>query len=404
MTINSLFKKRKGLYYKNLLKYSQYIFNDHFSLVLFFIIGAGGYAYSNYLDTLSPGNIQSLIGLLFLYFFLSVIGSVTLVVEEADQLFLLPKEEKFYSILKEAVFKSYLTSLVPVAFVTFITFPILAQVSGTTVEEGLFLFLGLASLKWFIFLLKIYPYFFQNEEKYQKYKYVLYLLIFIAIMNLNFINIIVTACILLFLAIISFYFFYTEKIYFDHSLKWEAMIEIEEARLHTLYRFIELFTDVPQMDTKVKRLSVLDQPLHSLSMRYPEAPYYYLIRMVARNTEYSLLVLRLTIIGSFFIYLMESYLLSVIFTVIFVYILGFQLISLVKEIDRLPQFQLYPITEKNKVDSSLRLINQLLLFMIIFFTMSSFLNLGAVGLTVLPIGLLFAYLFSYYYVPFRLQE
>lgn len=404
MTIKSLFKKRKLLYYKDLAKYSRYIFNDHFSLVLFFIIGAGGYAYSNYLDTISSGSVQPLIILLFVYFFLSLMGSVTLVVEEADQVFLLAKEEEFYPILKEAVIKSFLQSLVPVAFVTFITFPIFAQTSGSSILEGLLIFLALASLKWLNLLVKIYPYFFQSEEEHQKYKYIIYIISFFAIISLNLITITGTAISLMFIAITSVYLFFTEKIYFEHSLKWDAMIEIEEARLHTLYRFVELFTDVPHMDTTIKRLGGLDRLLHSLSVRYPEAPYYYLLRMVARNTEYSALVLRLTIIGGVLIYSMDSYLFSVIFTLVFQYILGFQLISLVKEIEKVPQFQIYPISDKNKVDSSLYLINQLLLFMTIIFTISTTLNLGVIGITVLPVGILAAYLFSYYYVPLRLEE
>lgn len=404
MTIKSLFKKRKVLYYKKLLKYFQYVFNDHFSLVLFFVIGAGGYAYSNYLESLSYGDAQPLIILLFVYLFLVLTGSVTLVVEEADQLFLLPKEEEFYPILKGAVIKSYLQSLIPVALVTFITFPIFAQTSGTNIIEGLLIFIGLASLKWGSLLVRIYPYFFQSNEKHQKYQYGLYFLSLVGLISLNFITIKGTAFVLLLAAITNFYLFFSEKIYFDHSLKWDAMIEMEEARLHTLYRFIELFTDVPNMDTAIKRLSGLDSFLHSLSGRYPEAPYYYLLRMVARNTEYSALVFRLTIIGGVIIYTMESYLFTVLFSLIFIYILGFQLISLVKEIEKVPQFQIYPITNKNKIDSSLYLINQLLLFMSAVFTISSTINLGAIGITVLPIGFLAAYLFSYYYVPYRLQE
>ncbi len=404
MTIKSLFKKRQALYYKELLKYFQYIFNDHFSLVVFFLIGGGGYAYSNYLDSLSSGNLQPLMILVFIYFFLVLMGSVTLIVEEADQLFLLAKEEEFYPILKGAVFKSYLQSLVSIALTTFITFPIFAQTSGATVVEGFLIFLALASLKWLSLLVKIYPYFSQSEEAYQKYKYILYFITLVGIVSLNFLTITGTAFILSIVAVVSLYLFYAEKIYFDHSLKWEAMIEIEEARLHTLYRFIELFTDVPHMETTIKRLNGLDSLLIALSKRYPEAPYYYLLRKVARNTEYSALVFRLTIIGSVFIYAMESYWFSILFTLLFIYILGFQLISLVKEIDRVPQFQFYPVTEKKKVDSSLYLINQLLLFMTAFFTISSILNRGIVGMTVLPIGILAAYLFSHYYVPFRLQE
>lgn len=404
MTLKSLFKKRKTLYYKELLKYFRYIFNDHFSIVLFFIIGSGGYAYSNYLEEISYGNVQPILLLVFVYFFISITGSVTLVVEKADQLFLLPKEEDFYPILKNAVVKSYVQSLIPLSLVSFITFPVFALTKEATIVEGFLLFFILASLKWLNLLMKIYPYFFQNNKEYQKYKGILYFVTFLAIFSMSFVTIAGTAVITIILAMISMYLFFKEKVYFDHSLKWSAIIEAEEARLHKLYRFIQIFMDVPHMDTNIRRLSGLDKLLEWFSASYPKAPYYYLLRMIVRNTEYSLLVLRLTIIGSLLLFLMDSYLLSVIFLLLFIYILGFQLISLVKDIERVPQFQTYPITKKVKIDSSLYLINQLLLFMTIFLTVSSTINLGAIGITFLPIGIFASYVFSYFYVPFRLKE
>lgn len=404
MTIKSLFQKRELLYYKKLLKYFRYIFNDHFSLVLFFMIGAGGYAYSNYLETITSGSVQPLFFLLLAYYFFTTRSSVTLVVEEADEIFLLAKEEEFYPILKGAVIKSYLQSLIPLALLTFITFPIIVQVKEATVAEGILLFLGLASLKWLNLLVKIYPYFYQSNEDYQKYKIAMYLVTLITIYSMNFIIINITALVAVFFAVGGVILFLTGRIYFDHLLKWDTMINIEEARLHKLYRFIQIFMDVPHMETNIRRLSSMDKLLDWFSLRYPQAPYYYLIRTVIRNTEYSLLVLRLTVIGVFFLIVTNSYLFSVGLTLIFIYMLGFQLISLVKVIDTVPQFQFYPLTTKEKTKAALRLINQLLLLMTLFFTLSTIFNLGATGLTVFPIGALAAYIFSYFYVPTRLEE
>ena len=53
MTLNNLFSKRRTRYVKEMMKYGRLIFNDHFVLLLFLLVGAGGLAYSDYLDTLT---------------------------------------------------------------------------------------------------------------------------------------------------------------------------------------------------------------------------------------------------------------------------------------------------------------------------------------------------------------
>lgn len=404
MTLKSLFKKRNKLYYKNLLKYLRYIFNDHFSLVLFFLIGAGGYGYSNYLEGLSEGNIQARLFLLIIFFFISIKTSFKLVVEDADQVFLLAKEEDFYPIFKEEMIKSYFQSLLPVAFLIFITYPIFTVTTGGTKIEGILLFLALVSLKWLNLVLKIYPYFYQNQMKHHKYSWFMYGLTFLVISSMLFLKIKTIALLVFLFALLVMYLFLKGKIYFNHLLKWDVMIAAEEARMNRLYRFIAVFVDVPQVDSGMMRLSFLDYPLERLSKIYPKAPYYYSVRTVVRNKEYRSLILRLTIIASLFLSMTESYLLSFVFTLFFIYILGFQLITLVQNIKDLPQFKISPVTEKNKTDSALYLINQILIFMGIVIGVTTTVNLGWQGLSLFPVALAASYLFSYYYIPYRLKS
>lgn len=404
MTLKSLFKKRNKLYYKKLLNYLRYIFNDHFSLVLFFLIGAGGYGYSNYLENLSKGNIQARLFLLIAFFFISIRTSVKLVVEDADQVFLLAKEEDFYSIFKQETLKSYFQSLIPIAFLIFITYPIFSVTTGGARVEGILLFLALVSLKWLNLVLKIYPYFYQNQMKYDKYRWFMQGLTFFVISSILFLKIKAIAILILLLALLTMYLFIKEEIYFNHLLKWDVMIAAEEARMNRIYRFIAVFVDVPQVDSGLKRLSFLDYPLEQLSKIYPKAPYYYSVRTVIRNKEYRSLILRLTIIASLFLSMTDSYLLSFVFTLFFIYILGFQLIALVQTIKDLPQFKINPVTEKDKIDSALYLINQILIFMGIVIGITTTVNLGWRGLSLFPVALLASYLFSYYYLPYRLKS
>ncbi len=44
----------------------------------------------------------------------------------------------------------------------------------------------------------------------------------------------------------------------EKGLDWEKMVHVEEQRLHQIYQFINLFTDVPEITAKVKRRRYLD--------------------------------------------------------------------------------------------------------------------------------------------------
>lgn len=404
MTLKSLFKKRKQLYYKKLLKYLRYIFNDHFSIVLFFLVGAGGYAYSNYLENLTAGNHLSGFFLLILFFLLSIKNSVKLIVEAADQVFLIAKEEKFYPILKKEVIKSYLQSLITIIVLVFISYPIFVITRNFGKSEGILLFLTIASLKWLNLMVKIYPYFYSKEKTYQKYRLIMQTFTFIILAMVIFIDVKIFSLISLFLAFFLFYLFLKEKIYFNHLLKWNQMIDEEQSRLNKLYRFIAVFVDVPQVTSGVKAFPFLNPIINKMTKAYPKAPYYYSLRMVIRNTEYRSLIIRLNLLAIFILSITPSYILSFVFVIFFIYLLGFQLISIVQMNQSVQQFKIYPVSEKDKVDAALYLINQILILMAIVLGITGTINLGWLGLSFFPLGVLVCYLFSYYYVAYRLKS
>lgn len=403
MTIESLFKKRRKLYYKELLKYLRYIFNDHFSLVLVFLIGAGGFAYSNYLEDLTNGDLQAKFVLLVLYFILSIYVSISLIVEPADKLFLLAKEEDFYPVFKKIIMQSYLQSLILIALIVFISYPVSSVIMAVSRLEGVFIFLTLAGLKWLNLLIKMYPYFHQNKKKYQLINWIIKLFTIVVVALMIFVNIKIIAFLILVLTFFSMYLFLKGEIYFNHSLKWDVMIEAEEARMNRMYRFISVFVDVPTIESRTKRLSFLDYPLERLSKIYPKAAYYYAVRLVTRDSEYHRLILRLTLLASLFLWMIDSYRITVIFSLLFIYLLGFQLISLVPKIKELPQLKLYPVSEQEKVQSVIYLINQILICMGIFMMIVYLISDGWIGVTLLPINILASYLFSYHYIPRRLK-
>ncbi len=70
------------------------------------------------------------------------------------------KEEEFYPMFKKESVMSYFQSLLPVALLVFISYPILLITMETSFVEGILIFLSISALKWFNLMVKIYPYFY----------------------------------------------------------------------------------------------------------------------------------------------------------------------------------------------------------------------------------------------------
>jgi len=404
MTLEKLFKKRRTNYIKELLKYARIVVNDHFVLILFILLGAGGFAYSNYLETLSLGMFSPRILVAILFFIVTSTGSLTLLLEPADKIYLLPKEREFQDVFKKLTYRSYLESLISVALVTVVTFPIFVATFNAETIDVLFIFLALSCLKWLNYLVKIAPFFENNPARNRKKQLVFAGVKLITIVSLAFINIKITAVIITGLVLYTVYLFATNKIYSDQVIKWETMIQAEEKRRQRLFRFIGMFTEVPKIETSIKRLPWLDGVLDSLSKRTQNAPYYYVLRLAARNTDYSMLVIRATIVGSILLLLTANLTISVVLLLLFLYIIGFQLITLVDQVKRTPQFQIYPIMPTAIERAVIKFIFQILNGVNIILTISAIISLGLIGLSLLPIGILMSYLFSYVYTPRRLKR
>lgn len=399
MTLKELFKKRSRQYLKDLTKYTKIIVNDHFVLLLFILLGAGGFAYSEYLNALQMGMAEPRLLLLLLYFIVTSSSSVRLLLEPADQIFLLPKEQAYKKIFKQSVIQSFLTSLISLGVLTVVTFPVLVATLSVEIIDMFLLFIVLASLKSWS-LLQLIQRFFETKT-YSKWLFLVAR--GFVLLSLLFFTIRLTSFFVFILTIFLVYQFYTNTLKQSVPFKWDVMIETEEKRMQRLYRFISMFVNVPNIQTNIKRLAWLDKALAWLSSKQPNAAYYYVLRLVARNTDYSLLIVRVILVGAILLLVTNSFVISTLLVILFLYVVGFQLLPLAQEMERLPQFQMYPIEAALKSMSVFRLVFQILVIVNIFLAFATIFNLGWNSFGILLIGLLFAYIFSFVYAPRRVK-
>lgn len=108
------------------LKYLRYVFNDHFVLVIMFLIGFLAYQYADFLKKLPahwlPGYVIAVLVSIMVLFF----GQLATFVERADQQFLLAKEKAVQAYLKNAVKKSLVFPAVVIVLMTFIIRPLIS--------------------------------------------------------------------------------------------------------------------------------------------------------------------------------------------------------------------------------------------------------------------------------------
>ena len=86
-------QKRKAIFRNQCLKYSRYVFNDHFVLFLLIFLGFLAVQYSQFLRSLPEDKSLLLLVLVLAPFLLLPVGSIATYVEKPDMIFLLVKEE-----------------------------------------------------------------------------------------------------------------------------------------------------------------------------------------------------------------------------------------------------------------------------------------------------------------------
>lgn len=396
-----LWRERAGLRVKDLGSYLRYIFNGHLVIVLLFLLGAAGYYYQNWLKGLSAGFPAEMIMALCFGLFLTYSPVYNLLLP-ADQIFLLPLENKmrsyFYrSGIVSLIFQGYVLLLLLAAFM-----PMYAMVNGGSFKMFFPFILILLALKaWNIAVAWRIQYFIQVSvhKSDSAVRFVI---------NTTFAFLLFKQAHPLFLLLIAlvmaFYYRFFSVRTKKSSLKWDLLISQEEKRMNVFYRIANLFTDVPKLKDTVNRRKWLDFLLRPIVYSHDNAYQYLLSRTFLRSGDYFGLFIRLTIIGGVAMYFLSYGIGEIIFAVLFMYLTGFQLLPLWNHHQMKLWIDLYPVSAKAKAQAfyhllMLILITQAFIFAILIFLKGEWL----MAIIELLTGSGFSYIFIYGYSKKRLK-
>jgi ABC-2 type transport system permease protein len=329
----ALFKKRQNKWWAQNLKYLRYVFNDHFVLVLLFLIGFLAYQYAQVIETLPEHWLPRYFIAVMVSILTMLIGRLATFVERADQQFLLAKEQMVQSYLRHAVRQSLFLPILVILMTLLVLSPLVSLPFPFLVIWGIVLI----AVK-YVLLVKKSQTFIKNG-----------------------------------------------------LLQWRELISYEEKRQTVILKVFSQFTDVKGLHQSAKRRKYLDVFLPKSKTAYA----YLFIRTFLRRDDYLLLSLRLVGLAILSLIVINQDIFALLLSMVFDYLLVFQLLPLVKSQDYQILSQLYPLSEEVRREAANQLIRKLVISLTLVELIVSFVTFQEkiFSLSFLLIGLILGVLY-----------
>lgn len=359
----NLFTQRRRRHFLLLLKYWRLVFNDHFVIALFFLFGALAYGYSQMLPSIPHHNVGIELLLALFLMVVAQIGRLATLLETADPVFLLPQTSQMQGYFRRAYGYSWLLGscisvaglmvALPMALVTvhLSQVSIVALIVLAVIIKAMWLNLAQlqlahfnASSQWIKWLQWLFPLF-------------VWLLAWLVQPWLGLIG--GLAC-----WVISIWLVRSHQ-----SINWRVAVKREQDRMATVYRFFNLFTDVPNLQGHVKRRTYLNFLMNWLGT---SSVWQYLYgRGFVRNTEISDLVARLTIVMAVILFFVPVMWLNALIMALSLYLIAAQLMPLYDQYANNAFTYVYPISPDEQFRDFSGLIRKIMVIVAVILVLAS---------------------------------
>lgn len=356
--MTGLFKTRLQRHLREMAKYLRLVFNDFFVFALLFFLGGLGLGYSNVLKQLHGHEWWAPLVALLVLTIVAQIGRLATLIEDADRVFLLPKERAMHAYLVVARRYSQVIAQATQVIAIFLLSPFLAVTLGWTVTPVLFLLIAQVALKDTLLRLDLasaYQVTGQTRMNRWPVKWGLSLIVLAC-------GLWVTPIVALVLAIVAdvAVAIWFQQHWQTQQIRWREQIKIEDNRMLGIYRFFNMFTEVPMLSGTIKRRRYLDGLFQLIKPTHDQTYLYLFSRGMARGTEFSGLIVRLTVIGMLLLYFIRGEWLPVILAALFIYLIGFQLLPFFHQYDDIVFTHVYPIAGAQRLKSFVTLMTLIL--------------------------------------------
>ncbi|GAB6419036.1 ABC transporter permease EcsB [Bacillus luti] len=401
MNSTALWKERFRHFLKEVRTYSKYVFNDHLKFIFVFIIGAGAYYYQQWLQTLTPSFPTALVMAVLIGLVLTA-GSIQTLLKEADLVYLLPVEEKLKPYFTKAFLFTFMIQLYIIAIVAAALAPLYFQQMKQTGAGYIWLVLAFVIVKaWNLFV--AWEKSFLTDQNVQRADWFIRF-----ILNGLFVYFLVERTSVMFIGgivlLMVLYLAILHQMVKGKPLNWEYLISEEGKKMMLLYRIANMFIDVPALKERVSRRKWLD---FILSIIGEKRTYLYLYtRTFLRSGNYFGLYVRLLALGGVILYFIPFLYGRFIVSLIFLYLIGYQLLTLWKHHRMKVWLDLYPVGGEEKKKDFLTLLNAILITGSIIFTIVFLLATKDFMMTgiLLIVSIVFSIGFVYQYGAKRIER
>lgn len=277
-------------YINELQKYMKYVFTGHLAIVFVFVLGAGGYQYSEWLKT-APDNFPATWLVAVVIGIILAFSLPTTLIREPDQVYLLPLESKLMSYMRKALSWTFWSQLFIVVLPFVIAIPLLRQVSDVPPLLLGVLFIAILLLKWWNVQVEFAFRWANRGQGVWGDRIVRALIssaVLAAVFHTNPIYIV------LLLIPVIFYFMAWNRQLNGQPFPYEHFVKMEQNRMLRFYRFANYFTDVPHIRGSIHRRSWMDWLYRMIPFQQENGQNYLVFRTFVRTDDTFYLWLRLT--------------------------------------------------------------------------------------------------------------
>lgn len=399
--LDKLLTERKQQFLKESLKYLRLMFNDHFTLLLLFLLGAGGFLYRELLVLVTPEMLTLKILLSGILVFLINLTTIPSYMEEADLLFLMPKIHQVKSSYNRFAGQLLLLKSIIVIILLLTLSPLLNALAGyNTMDVVLFIAQVIIWQAVFIFAEKIQTlYVTRHNDRTLRCSLSIcsMVLLCVSLIYSSLIGLVLTIV----SALISLIFIISKKS--SNQISIEQLIEKESKRKSTLYKLFSLVTDVPHLKQRSFRSKWISAFIKVMFPHHSRRIDYLLPRLFFRQNIFVKLYIRLIILGSLFIGMSSHRYLIWSFAVGFHFIILFQILPLMDNMKRRQQVLLNPFTKRQCIKGLERLLIRLSIIIILIFSAVALLNGWQTAVGLMLLNSVLTVLFVKIYVPYKLK-
>ncbi|KGL43190.1 ABC transporter permease [Listeria newyorkensis] len=395
-----LFKKRFGSYMEEVSRYMRYMLNDHLLFVLIIGVGAFVYSYSGWVKTLTP--VFPAIPLMVILLTAAIaVTTINTLLKRPDAVYLIVQEKAMNQYFKKANIASFWMQIYIFILVLAACMPMYAAVTG-------FSFSRFFPLLLVMLLIKLWNVYFQWETMKLENTDTTWLftrvIVSAALLYLVLaFNLIWSIPVALVVLLASYVWMKRKTV--GLTIKWEYLIDKEEARMNRFYRLANLFTDVPHLKGTVRRRAYLDFLYRPIPYAKEKSFAYLWSRTFVRTNEFMGLYVRLTVIAFLLLVFVQGFYLNIIFSLLFIYLTGFQFIPMLRHFDGQVMLKLYPIDDHFRRRSFIHFLRILLVAQALLFGIVGIAQNGSIGgVIILGINLAFVAVFTFVYVPYRVKK